>query len=185
MLASPSPAQGPEAMIFLTPFCLQFHAGRSAELKNPSAQRARITGLPFAPQQSNVCARNLRRRLSFGDQKEHTKMESNYATESAATSDSGKSVGIPSTSQTKHKNKKTVATRAKFETKVRAQTPRPPRVKSTEGKLVCRYCGSDDLAPSFKKRRDARCRTCFKKRYGSKKPGQRTARTDRKAKVAK
>jgi hypothetical protein len=33
--------------------------------------------------------------------------------------------------------------------------------------LVCRYCGSDDLAPSFKKRRDARCRACFKQRYGS------------------
>ena len=35
-------------------------------------------------------------------------------------------------------------------------------------KLVCRYCGSDDLSPSFKKRRDARCRRCFQKRYGSK-----------------
>ena len=34
-------------------------------------------------------------------------------------------------------------------------------------KLVCRYCGSDDLAPSFLKRRDARCRACFKQRYGS------------------
>ena len=34
-------------------------------------------------------------------------------------------------------------------------------------KLVCRYCGSDDLAPSFKKRRDRRCRACFKQRYGS------------------
>lgn len=34
-------------------------------------------------------------------------------------------------------------------------------------KLVCRYCGSDDLAPSFKKRRDARCRACFLERYGS------------------
>jgi hypothetical protein len=33
-------------------------------------------------------------------------------------------------------------------------------------KLVCRYCGSDDLAPSFIKRRDRRCRECFKKRYG-------------------
>ena len=33
--------------------------------------------------------------------------------------------------------------------------------------LVCRYCGSDDLAPSFKKRRDARCRTCFKQRYSA------------------
>ncbi len=34
-------------------------------------------------------------------------------------------------------------------------------------KLVCRYCGSDDLAPSFIKRRDRRCRKCFGKRYGS------------------
>jgi hypothetical protein len=39
--------------------------------------------------------------------------------------------------------------------------------KSESGALVCRYCGSDDLAPSFKKRRDARCRACFKKRYSS------------------
>jgi hypothetical protein len=34
-------------------------------------------------------------------------------------------------------------------------------------KLVCRYCGSDDLAPSFIKRRDRRCRKCFSKRYSS------------------
>ncbi len=39
--------------------------------------------------------------------------------------------------------------------------------KSKSGKLVCRYCGSDDLAPSFIKRRDRRCRKCFSKRYGS------------------
>ncbi len=40
--------------------------------------------------------------------------------------------------------------------------------------LVCRYCRSDDLAPSFKKRRDARCRACFKKRYAS--SGKKTKR---------
>lgn len=34
-------------------------------------------------------------------------------------------------------------------------------------KLRCRYCGSEDLAPSFRKRRDARCRACFKQRHGS------------------
>jgi hypothetical protein len=34
-------------------------------------------------------------------------------------------------------------------------------------KLVCRYCRSNDLAPSFIKRRDRRCRKCFAKRYGS------------------
>jgi hypothetical protein len=39
--------------------------------------------------------------------------------------------------------------------------------KSKVGKLACRYCGSDDLAPSFIKRRDRRCRKCFSKRYGS------------------
>jgi uncharacterized protein (DUF983 family) len=43
-------------------------------------------------------------------------------------------------------------------------------------KLVCRYCGSDDLAPSFIKRRDARCRACFKKRYGSARREQKAAR---------
>ena len=51
-------------------------------------------------------------------------------------------------------------------------------------KLVCRYCGSDDLAPSFRKRRDARCRACFKKRYGSAARGKRATRA-RKAKAAK
>src|SRR6266481_1226843 len=62
------------------------------------------------------------------------------------------------------------------------KTAKPARLASRSsnaqsGKLVCRYCGSDDLAPSFKKRRDARCRACFKKRYGSaqrKKAAKRT-----------
>jgi hypothetical protein len=51
-------------------------------------------------------------------------------------------------------------------------------------RLVCRYCGSDDLAPSFKKRRDARCRACFKKRYGSTAKSKRTTQT-RKVKATK
>jgi hypothetical protein len=50
--------------------------------------------------------------------------------------------------------------------------------KSKSEKLVCRYCGSDDLAPSFIKRRDRRCRKCLSERYGS------AART-RKTKVKK
>jgi hypothetical protein len=50
--------------------------------------------------------------------------------------------------------------------------------KSKSSKLVCRYCGSDDLAPSFIKRRDRRCRECFSNRYGSAAPA-------RKAKVNK
>ncbi len=71
--------------------------------------------------------------------------------------------------------------------KTRKAAPRPPessRAAVKEGKLVCRYCGSDDLAPSFKKRRDARCRACFKKRYGSAKRGLKSTRT-RKAKAVK
>jgi hypothetical protein len=64
----------------------------------------------------------------------------------------------------------------------KAETARPLRKemgsKPKSEKLVCRYCGSDDLAPSFIKRRDRRCRSCFSKRYGS------TARV-RKAKVRK
>jgi hypothetical protein len=61
---------------------------------------------------------------------------------------------------------------------------RSSRVGSSTEKLICRYCGSDDLAPSFKKRRDARCRACFKKRYGSTPQDKKAART-RNAKDAK
>lgn len=43
----------------------------------------------------------------------------------------------------------------------------PTPVLSESQNLRCRYCGSNDLAPSFKRRHDARCRTCFKQRYGS------------------
>jgi hypothetical protein len=39
--------------------------------------------------------------------------------------------------------------------------------ESKSNRLVCRYCGSEDLAPSFIRRRDRRCRKCFSKRYGS------------------
>jgi hypothetical protein len=64
----------------------------------------------------------------------------------------------------------------------KAEPARPLRKEmsseSKSEKLVCRYCGSDDLAPSFIKRRDRRCRKCFSKRYGS-------AAQARKAKVKK
>jgi len=45
--------------------------------------------------------------------------------------------------------------------------------KPKAAKLVCRYCGSDDLAPSLIKRRDRRCRKCFSKRYGSAAPAKK------------
>jgi hypothetical protein len=57
--------------------------------------------------------------------------------------------------------------------------PANARRKATIGgskseKLICRYCGSSDLAPSFIKRRDRRCRKCFSKRYGSTAPAKKT-----------
>jgi ribosomal protein L40E len=67
-----------------------------------------------------------------------------------------------------------------FRNKVESAGPLPKETasKSKLEKLICRYCGSDDLVPSFIKRRDRRCRRCFSKRYGS------VARA-RKAKVKK
>lgn len=63
--------------------------------------------------------------------------------------------------------------------KAKTERPRVKAIrKSKSEKLVCRYCGSADLAPSFIKRRDRRCRKCFSKRYGS-------AAQTRKAKVKK
>ena len=65
---------------------------------------------------------------------------------------------------------------------VNTKSARAPRKKTESkpkaGKLVCRYCGSDDLAPSFIKRRDRRCRKCFSKRY-------RSAAREKKAKSKK
>jgi hypothetical protein len=63
--------------------------------------------------------------------------------------------------------------------KAKTERPLEKAIRSSKSeKLVCRYCGSDDLAASFIKRRDRRCRKCFSKRYGS------AART-RKTKVKK
>jgi hypothetical protein len=59
--------------------------------------------------------------------------------------------------------KKAEAANTKPGQPLRKETGRKPKAE----KLVCRYCGSDDLAPSFIKRRDRRCRKCFGKRYGS------------------
>jgi len=83
-------------------------------------------------------------------------------------------------------NAKSVAAepKAAVTSESRKARPRALRSAAKAEKLVCRYCGSDDLAPSFRKRRDARCRACFKKRYGSGARDKRAART-RKAKAAK
>jgi hypothetical protein len=66
--------------------------------------------------------------------------------------------------------KKSISTKSK--------SARPGRknsgAKSKSERLVCRYCGSDDLAPSFIKRRDRRCRKCFSKRYRSALGGKKT-----------
>jgi hypothetical protein len=68
--------------------------------------------------------------------------------------------------EAKKVNKRVVGKKAK------KGRPQPKAIGSSNSeKLVCRYCKSSDLAPSFVKRRDRRCRKCFSKRYGS------TART--------
>jgi hypothetical protein len=59
--------------------------------------------------------------------------------------------------------KKTEPTETKHRRLSGSKAERKPKAE----KLVCRYCGSGDLAPSFIKRRDRRCRKCFAKRYGS------------------
>jgi hypothetical protein len=69
------------------------------------------------------------------------------------------------------KPKAAVAKAAKGE----ARRPRRSRTESEASKLACRYCGSEDLAPSFIKRCDARCRACFKKRYGAVARGNKSA----------
>jgi len=75
------------------------------------------------------------------------------------------------------KTKSTVAKpKASPTSESRKAKVRPSR-SAHSARLGCRYCGSDDLAPSFKKQRDARCRACFKQRYGSAVQGKRTART--------
>ena len=58
---------------------------------------------------------------------------------------------------------KTESVNTKSAREPRKKTGRKPKAE----RLVCRYCGSDDLAPSFIKRRDRRCRKCFSKRYAS------------------
>jgi hypothetical protein len=80
-----------------------------------------------------------------------------------------------------NQSKVAVATKA---TKAARRPSRSARVTSKTKKLACRYCRSDDLAPSFLKRRDARCRTCFQQRYGSVARDKKASRP-RKAKTAK
>jgi hypothetical protein len=73
-------------------------------------------------------------------------------------------IGQPSAvrSEAKKVDKRVIGKKAKTE------RPRAKTIRSSKSeKLVCRYCGSSDLAPSFIKRRDRRCRKCFSKRYGS------------------
>ncbi len=92
----------------------------------------------------------------------------------SADSNNGERVeGIESSATQKAKvaaNRKTPSTQKKItETANTVKHGRRsnPAPASGADNLVCRYCGSDDLAPSFIRRRDARCRACFKQRYGS------------------
>lgn len=98
----------------------------------------------------------------------------NESVSAAAANHSGKSVAPAKKLATGTKPKAASAAKT---TKARQGPPRSSRAARSAKKLVCRYCGSDDLAPSFRKRRDARCRACFKRRYGSAARDNKTART--------
>lgn len=93
---------------------------------------------------------------------------------------------IPSDESVLLSKKEAVVTTRKVAAKTAKGARRRPRATSGSDpeKLVCRYCGSGDLAPSFIKRRDARCRACFKQRYGSTARSENTTQT-RKAAMAK
>ena len=52
-------------------------------------------------------------------------------------------------------------------TEKKVKTERPQAKAGRKSKSDKLYCGSDDLAPSFIKRRERRCRKCFSERYGS------------------
>jgi hypothetical protein len=89
-------------------------------------------------------------------------LNGNEAVDAVVPAPTGELAAIP--------KKKTVVAKVKALASAKAgkSRRRPLRAASDSNpkKLVCRYCGSDDLAPSFIKRRDARCRACFKQRYG-------------------
>ena len=84
--------------------------------------------------------------------------------------------GSKATAGTKNKPTNSAGATPRDASAVRAKLPPKEQKhgKVKREKLVCRYCGSDDLSPSFIKRRDRRCRKCFSKRYGSGARGNRT-----------
>ena len=106
-------------------------------------------------------------------------MEANQQIASTQSSPDSMTLKSTNTSANKREAKKRDASNTKSAIKPRNRIARSARPPSKAGKLVCRYCGSEDLAPSFKKRHDARCRACFKKRYGSKKAARRKPGTKR------
>ena len=62
---------------------------------------------------------------------------------------------------------------AALASKARRARPRKSRSATKVERLVCRYCGSDDLAPSFKRRRDARCRASSRSATVRPRPAER------------
>jgi len=115
-------------------------------------------------------------------------METESAEEVSATENGSMIAEEPTKQSVPFSEKKGISIKAKRAMepktgKTAHQRRQSARTISKGEKLVCRYCGSDDLPPSFKKRRDARCRACFKKRYGSAARGKKAKRA-RAAKVA-
>ena len=87
---------------------------------------------------------------------------SKRTTEVAATETLANRASTNTTDQSAAMGKRTATAKRKIVPPAKGtKASTPTSRKGVEGqKLVCRYCGSHDLAPSFKKRRDARCRAC-------------------------
>jgi hypothetical protein len=100
------------------------------------------------------------------------------AAETASTAKFANAEPRPNDPESAPTTKRTAAPKPKTASPAKnRKTSQPNSGKDNIGnKLVCRYCGSDDLAPSFVKRRDSRCRACFKQRYGGASRQRKSAR---------
>jgi hypothetical protein len=91
--------------------------------------------------------------------------------QSSRTSAGSKSPPLADAPATPVKKNLVASSKTPVLSKTREEVARQPAQSSETTaraeQLTCRYCGSADLAPSFRERRDARCRACFKQRYGS------------------
>jgi hypothetical protein len=136
---------------------------RAARGSTDNLHLRRGESLPSLRRQSDECSRRQGHQALAPRGRSHLNTDTSPAPEGSLTQ-SGKSA-TPGKKQSARIRPKVA--RATKTTKTPRRPARSSLVVTGTEKLICRYCGRDDLAPSFKKRRDARCRACFKRRYSS------------------